>query len=56
MDLFFGTLLATLLILLLASPLLYEVYKLKDRKPKTSPHGSYPFSKVGRKTTFLRRR
>ena len=56
MDLLFGTLLATLLILFTTSPLLFETYKLKDRKPKTYPQGRYPYSKVDRKNTFLWRR
>lgn len=49
MDLFLGTILALLWILLLASPLLYEVYKLRPPKPKTSPHGRYPYLKIKRK-------
>jgi len=53
MDLLFGTLLAILLILFTTSPLLFEIYKLKDRKPKISPHGRYPYSKVVCKNTFL---
>lgn len=46
MDLFIGTILALLWVLLLASPLLYEVYKLGHPNPKTLPHGRYPYSKA----------
>ena len=52
MDLFFGTLLALLWVLLLASPLLYEAYKLGHPKPKTLPHGRYPYSKAPQKRMF----
>lgn len=56
MDLFLGTLLAVLFILVTTSPLLYEVYKLKDRKLKTSPYGRFSTLKARPKNTFLWRR
>lgn len=49
MDLFLGTFLALVWILVLLSPLLYEAYKLGHPKPKTLPQGGYPYSKIKRK-------